>query len=189
MDVDAAQQSQIHNIETTYGQPVSHWFRVIDASGLTKHNEVVGMLKSQHGLAHGAAHRLSLLARNRRDRCAKGDGPADPVADLYGGKKAQVKPLHDAVLAELRKLGEFDVVPKKGYLSLRRRKQFAMLQPSTTGRLDLALILPNDTKHTDRLEPATGFNALFTHRVKLTSEKDIDADLKRWLAAAYASAK
>ena len=60
MDVDAALQSQIRNIEATYGKPVDHWFAVIDASGLTKHNQVVAMLKADHGLAHGAAH-LSLI--------------------------------------------------------------------------------------------------------------------------------
>ena len=65
MDVDAALQNQIRNIETTYGKPLGHWFAVIDASGLTKHNEVVAMLKGGHGLAHGAAHRVSLLARQR----------------------------------------------------------------------------------------------------------------------------
>ena len=65
MDVDAALQTQIRNIETTYGKPLDHWFPVIDASGLTKHNEVVAMLKADHGLAHGAAHRISLLARQR----------------------------------------------------------------------------------------------------------------------------
>jgi hypothetical protein len=69
MDVDAALQSQIRNIEATYGKPLDHWFAVIDASGLTKHNQVVAMLKTDHGLAHGAAHRLSLLARScRRQR-------------------------------------------------------------------------------------------------------------------------
>ena len=67
MDVDAALQSQIRNIEATYGKPLGHWLAVIDASGLTKHTEVVAMLKADHGLAHGAAHRLSLVARQSRD--------------------------------------------------------------------------------------------------------------------------
>ena len=76
MDVDAALQSQIRNIEATYGKPLDHWFAVIDASGLTKHNEVVAMLKADHGLAHGAAHRVSLLARQRdRRRRSRTTGP------------------------------------------------------------------------------------------------------------------
>jgi len=76
MDVDAALQSQISNIDTTYGMPLDHWFAVIDASGLTKHNQVVAMLKADHGLAHGAAHRVSLLARQRHDAGAA--APQDP---------------------------------------------------------------------------------------------------------------
>ena len=38
MDVDAAVQSQIRNIEATYDKPLDHWFAVIDASDLAKHN-------------------------------------------------------------------------------------------------------------------------------------------------------
>jgi len=86
MDVDAALQSQIRNIEATYGKPVDHWFAVIDASGLTKHNQVVAMLKADHGLAHGAAHRVSLLARQRHEAGAA--APSDPADALYAGAKA-----------------------------------------------------------------------------------------------------
>src|SRR6516164_10579692 len=117
MDVDAALRSQIRNIETTYGKPLDYWFAVIDASGLSKHNEVVAMLKADHGLAHGAAHRVGLLARQRDADMAV---PSDPADALYTGPKASLRPLHDALLAEIRALGPFDIAPKKGYLSLRR---------------------------------------------------------------------
>ena len=83
MDVDAALQSQIRNIEATYGQPLDYWLAVIDASALTKHTEVVAMLKADHGLAHGAAHRVSLLSRQRHDAGAA-QAP-DPAAALYAG--------------------------------------------------------------------------------------------------------
>jgi hypothetical protein len=170
MDVDAALQSQIRNIETTYGKPIDHWFAVIDTSGLTKHIEVVAMLKTDHGLAHGAAHRVSLLARQRRDTDAA--APADPADALYAG-------------GQIRALGAFDIAPKKGYLSLRRRKQFAMIQPSTSSRIDLGLILPATTPATGRLESAAKFNQLFTHRVRITAAIDLDDELRGWLATAY----
>ena len=185
MDVDAALQSQIRNIEATYGRPLGHWFAVIDASGLTKHNEVVAMLKADHGLAHGAAHRVSLLARQRDDGGAA--TPPDPADALYAGTKAGLRPLHDALLGQIRALGAFDIAPKKGYLSLRRRKQFAMVQPSTTSRIDLGLILPA-TPATGRLESAARFNPLFTHRVRITAVTDLDDELRGWLATAYALA-
>ena len=185
MDVDAALQSQIRNIETTYGKPLDHWFAVIDESGLTKHNQVVAMLKADHGLAHGAAHRVSLLAR-QRDHAGVA-APPDPADALYAGAKAGLRPLHDALLGEIRALGAFDTAPKKGYLSLRRRKQFAMVQPSTTSRFDLGLILPA-TPATGRLESAARFNPLFTHRVRITAVTDLDGELRGWLATAYALA-
>jgi hypothetical protein len=183
--VVAALQSQIRNIETTYGKPLDYWFAVIDASGLTKHNQVVAMLKADHGLAHGAAHRVSLLARQRDDA---GTAAPDAADDLYVGAKAGLRPLHDALLGQIRALGAFDIAPKKGYLSLRRRKQFAMVQPSTSSRIDLGLILPATTPATGRLELAAKFNSLFTHRVRITAATDLDDELAGWLATAYAVA-
>jgi hypothetical protein len=186
MDVDAALQSQIRNIESTYGKPLDHWFAVIDASGLTKHTEVVAMLKADHGLAHGAAHRVSLLARQRHDAAIA--APSDPADALYIGAKAGLRPLHDALICEIRALGAFDIAPKKGYLSLRRRKQFAMVQPSTSSRIDLGLNLPATTPASGRLESAAKFNPLFTHRVRISATTEVDNELRDWLATAYALA-
>jgi hypothetical protein len=133
----------------------------------------------------GAAHRVSLLARQRDS--AGPAAPSDPADALYAGAKARLRPLHDALLGEIHALGAFDVAPKKGYLSLRRRKQFAMIQPSA-GRIDLGLILPAATPATSRLESAAKFNPLFTHRVRITAATDLDDELRGWLATAHALA-
>ena len=74
--------AQIRNIETRYGRPMSEWFGLIAASGLTKHTEVVAMLKADYGLAHGAAHRVSLLSRQP---AAPAPAPAPP---RRGGQRA-----------------------------------------------------------------------------------------------------
>ena len=181
--------AQIRNIEARYGRPLPEWFGIIAASGLTKHTEVVAMLKADYGMAHGAAHRVSLLSRQAAVRAS---GPASPgeVGDaLYAGKKASLRPLHDQLMAEILGLGpDVSLAPKKGYVSLRRpRKQFAMIQPSAAGRIDLGLILPG-VPAGGRLEPAGSFNALFTHRVRVTYGGDLDDALAGWLAAAYAAA-
>lgn len=176
--------SQVRGIEERYGKSMSEWFAVIAASGLVKHNEVVAMLKAEHGMAHGAAHRVSLLSRQA---AAPVQAPASADA-LYAGKKAGLRPLHEQIMAVISGLGgDVTAVPKKGYLSLRRAKQFAMIQPSAAGRIDLGLILPG-VAPAGRLEPAGTFNALFTHRVRVTSADDIDTELTRWLQAAYESA-
>ncbi len=59
-----------------------------------------------------------------------------------------------------------------------------MIQPSAASRIDLGLIL-GDVPAEARLESAVGFNALFTHRVRLSSPADIDAQLIGWLRQAY----
>jgi hypothetical protein len=177
--------AQVRNIEAKYGKPIAEWFAIIGASRLTKHTDVVSMLKSEHGMAHGAAHRVSLLARQADAPPADQGEGADPAAVLYTGRKSVLRPLHDALMDTITAFGDdVEIAPKKGYLSLRRRKQFAMIQPSGAGRIDVGLILPG-VPAGGRLEPAAGFNALFTHRVRLTSAGGIDDELTGWLRAAY----
>ncbi len=186
--VDAGLQAQIRNIEATYGRTMPEWFAIIAASGKTKHTDVVAMLKTEHGMTHGAAHRVSLLARASTAAPADTDAAADPADPLYTGKKAHLRPIHDALMRAVHAFGgDVEIAPKKGYLSLRRGKQFAMIQPSTTSRVDLGLIL-KDLPAAGRLEPATGFNALFTHRIRLTSVTDVDEQVLDWLKHAYDNA-
>jgi hypothetical protein len=184
--VDEGIATQIRNIETQYGKPMSDWLALIAASGLAKHTEVVAWLKSEHGMTHGAAHRVSLLSRQA---AAPAPSSADAAVDeLYTGKRAGLRPLHDQLMTVINAFGaDVSIAPKKGYLSLRRKKQFAMIQPSAAGRLDVGLILPG-TPADGRLEAAGSFNALFTHRTRVTSASDIDATLTEWLRAAYLSA-
>ncbi len=181
--------AQIH-IEARYGRPLSEWFGLIAASGLTKHTEVVAMLKADYGLAHGAAHRISLLSRQpAAPAAALSASPGEVAAAFYTGKKAGLRPLHDQLMAVIDALGaDVTLVPKKGYISLRRpMKQFAMIQPSAAGRIDLGLILPG-VRAGGSLDPTGSFNALFTHRIRVTSADEIDATLAAWLAVAYAHA-
>ena len=181
--VDEGIQAQIRNIEATYGRPMREWLGIVAASGKTKHTDVVAMLKTTHGMTHGAAHRVSLLARQA---AAPPSGPGgDPADALYAGPKAGLRPIHDALMSAVLGFGDdVEPVPKKGYLSLRRRKQFGMIQPSTASRVDVGLIL-KDVPAAGRLEPAAGFNALFTHRVRVASGTQVDGQLVGWLRQAY----
>jgi predicted transport protein len=186
--VDEGLEAQIRNIEEKYGKPLGEWIAIVRESGLTKHSEIVAMLKSQYGMTHGSAHRIALKAREADAasivQAAKASG-TDPVADLYTGKKAGLKPLHDALMTAITAFGnDIELAPKKGYVSLRRKKQFAMIQPTTATRLDVGIIL-KDVPTTERLESAAGFNALFTHRVRVNTINDIDEQLTTWLKQAY----
>jgi Domain of unknown function (DUF4287) len=49
--VEEGLQAQIRNIEATYGKPMREWLAIVAASGLTKHTDVVRMLKTDYGIA------------------------------------------------------------------------------------------------------------------------------------------
>jgi hypothetical protein len=70
---------------------------------------------------------------------------------------------------------------------LRRSKQFGLIQPTTTDRLDVGVNLKG-TPPKGRLEASGSFNAMVTHRVRVTHARGIDAELLGWLKAAYDAA-
>ena len=53
-------------------------------------------------------------------------------------------------MKEIYKFGEFEIVPKKGYVSLRRKKQFAMILTKTNTRFEVG-INARDLKKNPRL--------------------------------------
>ena len=58
--------SYFPSIEKKYGQPVEHWFRIIQCAGNLKHMELVTLLKTEHGLGHGHANALVAYHLARR---------------------------------------------------------------------------------------------------------------------------
>lgn len=170
-------KSQLRNIEKEYGRTIDELVHVVNESKLVKHGEIVAMLKQQLGMSHAAAHRVALTARNRADPpAATGIRIAPALEDVYA-----------LLLKAVDSLGEdIESVPKKGYVSLRRRKQFAMLQPGARW-INVGLVLPN-RQSAGRLETAAGWNALFTHRVRVSAKADVDEELKSWLRRAYDAA-
>jgi hypothetical protein len=186
--VDSAIDAQVRNIEAQYGKTVAEWMAIIQQSGKTKHGEIMALLKTEYGMTHGNANRIALIARdadtatNVRAQEAAG---IDPLAAMYEGKKAALKPAHDALIAFITPLGsDIELAPKKGYVSLRRKKQFAMIQPTTATRIDVGLVLKGEPT-TDRLESAASFNEMFTHRVRVASAAEVDDQLKAWIKQAY----
>lgn len=58
--------SYFPSIEKTYGQPVAHWFALLDTVGDKKHMEQVAWLKSAHGIGHGHANALVAFHKSRQ---------------------------------------------------------------------------------------------------------------------------
>jgi hypothetical protein len=184
MNVDEAIASFERNIESQTGRPVNDWAELVRAQGLAKHGAMVAWLKAEHGLSHGQANHIA----KRALEAAAPPGTDDPVAHLFQGGKEGLRPIYDRLIAETMKLGaDVEAAPKKANVSLRRRKQFALAQPTTRTRLDLGLILKGREPH-GRLEASGSFNAMFTHRVKLSSPDEMDDQVLAWLREAYDAA-
>jgi hypothetical protein len=76
------------------------------------------------------------------------------------------------------------ISPKKAYVSLRRNKQFGLIQPSTKTRVDVGINLEGDVVG-GRLEKSGSFNSMVSHRVRLTSTDEVNDTLIGWLRQAY----
>ena len=182
-DITSAEQSQWRNLEQTSGKSQAQWLELAAKQNFAKHSELVNWLKSEFGLGHGNAN----LIAHRAKQAAAGGEPAaeDLLAAQYSGAKSGLKPLYDELISFVQSLGDdVELSPKKAYVSLRRNKQFALLQPSTATRLDLGLNLKG-IEPTGKLEASGSFNAMCSHRIRLSSAADIDDSVKHYLAEAY----
>ena len=182
--VDDAAQTMIANLEEKTGRSIDQWVALVAGSGQEKHGQIVKWLKTEQGLTHGYAN---LVAHQAKSSAAAHSADDDLVAGQYSGKES-LRPIYDALVAAIRDFGtDVELAPKKAYVSLRRAKQFGLVQPSTKTRVDVGIKLP-DTEPAGRLEASGSFNAMVSHRVRVSSADEVDAELVGWLKSAYDAA-
>jgi hypothetical protein len=183
--IDKAVATQLANIEKRTGKSLVQLSALVLGSGLTKHGELVAMLKRDLGMGHGDAN---LLAHHVRAKAEPGThaSPEEVVDALYSGKKSALRPIHDRLMAEIREFGPFELAPKKTYVSLRRKKQFAMIGPATQSQVEVGI-------NAKGLEPTGRLVALppkgmCDYKVRLETVEEVNAELLGWLRAAYDAA-
>lgn len=166
------------------GQGLDAWVARARAAGIERHKALVDHLKAE-GLGHGHANSVALRTLGTH---AAAIGEDALLEAMFAGPKAALRPIYDALVACARTLGDdVTLAPKKGYVSLRRARQFAILQPSTRDRFDLGLNLKG-VEPAGRLELSGSFNAMVTHRVRLGAASEVDDEVKAWLRAAHDAA-
>ncbi|HUF46591.1 MAG TPA: DUF5655 domain-containing protein [Vicinamibacterales bacterium] len=184
--MDKALQTQLANIETRTGKSLDELTRYVKASGLTRHGEIRTMLMETLGMGHGDANTLVHYALKSAAMFAQTAASGDVDAELdriYTGPRAALRPIHDRVMAAVTKFGPFEIAPKKTYLSLRRKKQFAMVGPATNTRVEVGLNMKG-VKGTGRLE-ALPPGGMCQYKVRLSSPAEVDAELLAWIRRAY----
>lgn len=178
-----AKASMIAGLREKTGKSLEDWLVILRGSGLAKHKEFMTLLKGEHGLTHGFANMIALQALQSDSHTA--DDPDALVAAQYAGGKAVLRPIYDKLLEAIGKFGkDIEVSPKKAYVSLRRGKQFAIIQPTTATRVDVGINLKGEAT-TERLEKSGSFNAMVSHRVRVSAPTEVDKELVGWLKKAY----
>jgi hypothetical protein len=181
--IDQAVESMIQNLAQKTGKTLAEWVVIARSAGYSKHKEVINYLKAEHGLTYGYANLIALKVFERND--AAGPAEKDLVTEQYSGEKSALRPIYDAILSAVSLFGpDVEVSPKKAYVSLRRNKQFAIVQPSTKERVDVGINLKGFEPQA-RLEESGSFNAMVSHRVRLERAEQVDAELIGWLKSAY----
>lgn len=191
-DPNAATITQLRNIEAKTGKSIAELHAAVAASGLARHGEKRSWLMEHFKLGHGDANTVvhfidkPVPALNGNASAAAPGPVGDPLDAIYSGAKAGLRPLHDAVMAAVRSLGPCEEAPKKTYVSLRRRKQFAMVGPATKDSVEIGLNAKDLPRHARLKAQAPGGMCQATTRI--TSAAEVDAVLKGWLKQAYDAA-
>lgn len=177
----AHMQAIVDNMEKKTGRPLDAWIELVKAAGVKTVKERMEWLKKEHQLGRDTA---MVIAEH-----VDGKEPYDPdalAADLFKGPKGALMPLYEKVLDLGLALGS-DVIaaPCSTYVPLMRKRQFVVFKPTTRTRLDVGFALPGVAQE-GRLVEAKGLGSdRITHRIGLESIEEVDAEVVRWLKAAY----
>jgi hypothetical protein len=188
MDVDKAFETQLKNIQTRTGKSLDELFSLIRQSGLQKHGEIRDMLKSSLGMGHGDANTLvhSYMKAAEAASAPAAAASGDVLDEIYSGAKAGLRPIHDSLMTAINGFGPFEIAPKKGYVSLRRKKQFAMIGPATKTRVEVGLNMKG-VEGTPRLL-ALPPGGMCQYKVHVTDAAEVDPELIAWIRQAYEGA-
>lgn len=181
----------IGELKQKTGRSVDEWLKFIKQAGPATETERRDWLKQELGLGTNTAWWLAERS------LGKGEEAGDPdhylkaaekyVDEMFSGKKEHLWPVYQALLKLGLGIGkEAKACPCQTIVPLYRNHVFAQIKPTNQTRIDLGFAL-GDMKTPKRLIDTGGFarKDRITHRIEITSLKDIDDDVKRWLKVAY----
>jgi predicted transport protein len=173
------------NMPEKTGKTFEEWVKIARAGGPSTAKECYAWLKKEYGLPHLSAQIVAdkVSGQGRYEAYENSEALVDA---MYAGPKASLRPIYEQLVNLARNLGKDVVVtPCNTYVALRRKRQFAIVKPTTKTRVDLGFTL-SDVKPQGRLEAAGKIGSeRISHFIKIEALKEIDAEVKRWLREAY----
>ncbi len=182
--MEKAVVSMLENLKEKTGHSLEEWKVLIASQNLAKHGEIVKFLKETHSVTHGYASEIALKVLGSD---ADSSNDADKfIVSQYKGKE-HLKAFYDNLIAEIQKFGgEFDIQPKKTYVSLKRKKQFIILNPASKTRFEIGFNLKG-VEPKGKLE-AEKPNGICSHKINLSDIKEIDQEVISWIKMAFDNA-
>jgi predicted transport protein len=175
------EETMAANLLKNTGKSLADWANFAKHNSKGKHSETVAWLKENYDLGLFFA---DLIVHKANGTDAGSFSDEELIEQQFKGKEL-LRPIFEKLLAAALSLGDdVEVAPKKGYVSLRRKKQFACLRPATRTRFELELILKGQ-EATGILEAIKGAGAMCTHKIKMEHEREIALEVIQWLQAAY----
>lgn len=183
--MDPMVKKMLDNIELKTGKSADYWINLVKKSGLAKHGEKMKLLKEDHGFTHGYANTIVHLSKD--DSAVNTENKDSLVSAQYKNKES-LRPIYDKLIKEISKFGkDVEIAPKKAYVSLRRNKQFALIQPSTKTRVDIGVNMKG-VDPSGVAEKAGSWNTMVSHRIRIESAKEVNKEVINWLKEAYKNA-
>src|SRR5690606_27179396 len=182
--MDKATQTMIENLYKNTGKTLLQWIETVKAQNIAKHGEIIKYLKENHAFTHGFAN---LVAHKAKETDAgSAENQDELITRQYSGKE-HFKPVYGRLLSEIKAFGnDIEVAPKNAYVSLRRKKQFAILNPATKTRFEIGVNLKAQEPK-GKLE-ADKPNSMCSHKMNIAAIKEIDNEVYDWIKKAYDNA-
>lgn len=178
-------QAYLDNIKAKTGKTPEDFRALAAGKGLAKRADIMAWLKADYGLGHGHANLIAHEIMNAGAPQTTADEKIE--AHFKGGKAAWREP-YEALVDRASTFGpDVRVAPTNTYISLLRGDGKFALVATTAERLDVGLKLKG-VEPVERLEAAGSWNAMVTHRVRVTDAAQIDDELLGWLRKAYEAA-
>jgi hypothetical protein len=185
-------QKWIGELKQKTGRTLEEWLKLIKQEGPPTAQARRDWLKSAHGLGTNSAGWLAERSVGKGEELGDPDAylaAADSYVEvMFAGKKEHLRPLYDALLKLGLSVGkDVKACPCQTIVPLYRNHVFAQIKPTTQTRIDFGLALGDTKKTPKRLIDTGGFakKDRITHRFEITSVKDIDDEVKKWLRNAY----
>lgn len=179
--MDKAELTMMENLKAKTGHSLEEWKAIISEQKFAKHGEIVKLLKESHGVTHGYA--TTIASKVLGSDAASASDTDELITNQYKGKGHLIA-FYDKLIEEINKFeGDFEISPKKAYVSLRRKKQFVTLNPASRTRFEIGFNLKG-VEAKGKLEAEKPM-AMCSHKINLANIKEIDKEVIDWIKLAY----